>query len=230
MSRIRARVTIATASAAVAATVVYTALAARVSFPVPQVSVQVHPVLVAELFEPHRLYDSADASDTVALHPQIPKVDEAITSDAINYFSGVKVLEDSVATSDYLTRIHTKPLDFDNTDTDVDPDPVNTSDFAAFTFIKPDVTDTATVSDAALLHVQPVYADSVGATDAIDAVHMVKVLEDSVVVTDEATTIYIPTRILTESAGATDELTVNIMSGVDSRTFAGYALNATNFN
>ena len=204
MRRIRATASITTPTSAVVAAVsvaavkAYTALAslavssritavvatgatiATVAVAGIAVSVVEVPRLHAEVYAPAKFIESVGAVDEVA--KLIDTVYDSATNgatDAVNYINVIKVLTDSVATTDAIVAFHTKPIDFDNTTAAVEPDPASAIDFPAFDLTRPDITDSVTNSDLAALHPQPVYSDSAGTTDSVDYLNAGKVLGDN---------------------------------------------------
>ena len=142
------------------------------------------PRIRAEVSFPVQFMDGATPSDTVAISIDKIFLDVTTNGDIIDYFTFVKVLNETVVTSDALTRVHTKPLDFDETDADVDPDPVLATDFPAFDLTRPDVADTATISDVAAKHLTRASQDVATTSDGVDYLVATKVLVDTAVPAD----------------------------------------------
>ena len=142
------------------------------------------PRIRAEVSFPVQFMDGATPSDTVAISIDKIFLDVSTVGDSIDYFTFTKVLNDAVTTTDSLTKVHTKPLDFDQTDADVDPDPAFATDFPSFDLTRPDIADTATTSDLAAKHSTKVSQDVATTSDGIDFLVATKVLVDTAVPTD----------------------------------------------
>ena len=112
--------------------------------------------------------ESVSPSDSPVLNPQITKTDSVSPSDS-PVLNPQLVAADSVTMSDTLNRIVTATVDFDLSDSDVDPDPVTLSDAPVFTVTaKP--SDTVSISDSVETNYQPgdttaMYPDSVIISD-----------------------------------------------------------------
>jgi hypothetical protein len=167
-----------------AATITAGFLAASAAYAAPKYEASETPRLRAEISFPVQFMDGATPIDTVAISIDKVFVDVSTVGDAIDYYTFVKVLNDSVTTSDFLSRVHTKPLDFDETDADVDPDPAFATDFAAFDLTRPDIADSVATSDFANKHTTKVRQDVATTSDGIDYLVATKVLVDTAVPTD----------------------------------------------
>lgn len=168
----------------VVATVTAGLLASSAAYAAPAYTALESPRLRAELSFPVQFMDGARPSDTVAISIDKVLVDVTTNSDAIDYFTFTKVLNDAVTTSDVLTKVHTKPLDFDQTDADVDPDPAFATDFPSFDLTRPDVADSVASSDLAAKHTTKALQDVATTSDGIDYLVATKVLVDTAVPTD----------------------------------------------
>lgn len=185
------------------ATLLAGTLAASLAYAVPVAQVTEQPRLRAEIMLPTRIEDGVVASEYVAIAISTAYVDIVVTGDAIDYITVIKVLNDTVTTSDALIRVHTKPLDFDQTDADVDPDPVTTSDATALAFTRPDIADSVAATDAAALHPQPVATDSVATSDGINYLNPTKVLADTAT-TGDSIGPFVAVSVLADSATTSD--------------------------
>jgi len=130
--------------------------------------------------------------------------DTATATDAVNTFAVNKVLTDSVEMTDFIAKTPGYEFDFDVVDADADPDPVTMGDVMAKEFTRPNITDTATMADAAAFAVDDVQTDSVTATDAA-AFAVDDVQTDSVTATDAAALTV--GDVQTDSVTATDAIT-----------------------
>jgi hypothetical protein len=130
--------------------------------------------------------------------------DTATATDAVNTFAVNKVLTDSVEMTDFIAKTPGYEFDFDVVDADADPDPVTMGDVMAKEFTRPDITDTATMADAAAFAVDDVQTDSVTMADAA-AFAVDDVQTDSVTMAD-ATALNFG-GVQTDSVTATDAIT-----------------------
>ena len=111
--------------------------------------------------------EAVTASDTlnnfnIGVNPS----DTATATDAVNTFAVNKVLTDSVEMTDFIAKTPGYAFDFDVVDADADPDPVTTTDVMAKSLTRPNITDTATATDAPAFTVGDVQTDSVTMADA----------------------------------------------------------------
>ena len=183
---VKALVSLASEITAPKAAAVVTAgiLAMSAAYAAPKATYLDSPRLRAEVTFPVQFMDGATPSDTVAITIDKVFVDVSTVGDAIDYYTFIKVLNDSVTTSDSLTKVHTKPLDFDQTDADVDPDPAFATDFPSFNLTRPDIADAVATSDAANIHTTKVSQDVATTSDGINFLVATKVLVDTAVPTD----------------------------------------------
>ncbi len=183
---VKALVSIAKEIVAPKATAVVTAgiLAASAAYAAPKFSYLEAPKIRAEVSFPVQFMDGATPSDTVSISINKVLLDVSITGDSIDYFTFTKVLNDAVSVSDVLTKVHTKPVDFDQTDADVDPDPAFATDFASFDLTRPDLADSVATSDAAAKDTTKVRQDVATTSDGIDYLVATKILVDTAVPSD----------------------------------------------
>jgi len=202
---VKALVSLATEIVAPKAAAVVTAgiLAVSTAYAVPKANYVEAPKISATISFPVQFMDGATPSDTVAISISKIFFDVSTTGDSIDYFTFTKVLNDTVTTSDALTKVHTRPLDFDQTDADVDPDPVTTSDAAALAFTRPNIADSIVATDVAALHPKPVAADSVATSDSINFLNPTKVLNDTAT-TGDSIGPFVAVSILADTATTTD--------------------------
>jgi hypothetical protein len=108
--------------------------------------------------------DSVTASDDVV--QDIGKtLTDSVTATEAQAFAVDIVLADSVTMTDSVFKDFSEMVDYDRNDTDVDPDPV-------------------TATDVAVWNIQPAYADTVEAADAINRFDITKNPSDAVTATD----------------------------------------------
>jgi hypothetical protein len=183
---VKALVSLATEITAPKAAAVVTAgiLAMSAAYAVPKANYVETPKISAAISFPVKFMDGATPSDTVAIRIDKILLDVSTTGDAIDYFTFVKVLNDAVTTTDSLTKVHTKPVDFDQTDADVDPDPAFATDFPSFDLTRPDIADSVATSDVANKHTTKVRQDVATTSDGIDYLVATKVLVDTAVPSD----------------------------------------------
>ena len=149
---------------------------------------------------------------------------EAVAAtDAVNTFAVNKVLTDSVEITDFIAKVPGYNFDFDVVDADADPDPVTATDVMAKSLTRPDITDTATATDAAAITVGDVQTDAVTATDAA-ALSVGEVQTDSVAATD--TTALNIGEVQTDSVTATDVMVRSIGDVQTDSVTASDAINA----
>jgi hypothetical protein len=183
---VKALVSLASEITAPKAAAVVTAgiLAMSAAYAAPKATYLDSPRLRAEVTFPVQFMDGATPSDTVAIAINKVLLDVSTTGDAVDYFTFTKVLNDAVTTTDSLTKVHTKPVDFDQTDADVDPDPAYATDFPSFSLTRPNIADDAATSDLAAKHTTKVSQDVATTSDGINFLVATKVLVDTAVPTD----------------------------------------------
>lgn len=126
-------------------------------------------------------------------------VDVVEATETMEFYVGL-VLEDSVTMEDSVTKVFTEVIDFDRTDTDVDPDPVTVSDVRVASVGKV-LEDSAEATDAVAQTVGKVATDAVTATDD-NAKDVGKSVSDSVTLTDSAS--FDVVRVSTDTVTASD--------------------------
>lgn len=130
--------------------------------------------------------ETVTASDTLnSFNVGKTLTDSATATDAVNTFAVNKVLTDTVEMTDFIAKTPGYAFDFDVVDADADPDPVTMGDVMAKEFTRPNITDTATATDAPAFTVGDVQTDSVTMADAA-ALTFGDVQTDSVTATDAA--------------------------------------------
>jgi hypothetical protein len=136
--------------------------------------------------------------------------DAVTASDAVDSFAVTTVLADSVEITDFIAKTPGYEFDFDVTDADADADPVTMTEVMAKDFTRPDITDSASATDAIANNPDLSKTDTVTATDS-DAKSFDTARTESVSATDEAA--ISTTKVLTDATtGATDALVVEVGS------------------
>jgi hypothetical protein len=149
---------------------------------------------------------SADAVNTfnIGKNPS----DSITASDAVDSFDVTTVLADSVEMTDFIAKTPGYEFDYDVVDADADPDPVTATDVMAKDFTRPDITDSASATDAIANNPELPKTETVTATDS-DAKSFDTARTESVSATDAA--VIDTTKILTDATtGATDALVVEV--------------------
>lgn len=148
--------------------------------------------------------------------------------DGIDYINVIKVLQDSVTTTDnkFVSVLH-HPIDLDSSTVGVEPDPVGASDFPAFNLSRPDVADSVTNSDFAAYHPQPVYSDTVATNDGIDYFVGEKILQDNAVTAASYIGPFVMTSVRSDSADTSDDknftvthIETDAVASTDDKVFA----------
>jgi len=109
---------------------------------------------------------------------------------------------DSVTMTDAVNRMFYGNIDFDPTDPDADPDPINVAD-ADEKEIGKTLTDTATATDSPAKTPGKVVTDSVTSADTVNTKHVGKSLADATTAADNINT-FNTGKVLVDSATATD--------------------------
>lgn len=133
------------------------------------------------------LSDSLTAVEGIKNNPEIAKSDSVTTSEAqvfdarpglsdsatlaeaVDNFDVDLVKADAVNVSDVSVKNFTENVDFDRSDADADADPVNVSEQLATDTTKP-LTDSFSLSEAAVINYTAIYTDIATATEAINTV------------------------------------------------------------
>ena len=153
--------------------------------------------------------DSITSTDVLNAFDIGKNLSDLITaSDAVNSFDVTTVLADSVEMTDFIAKTPGYNFDYDIVDADADPDPVTMSEVMAKDFTRPDITDSASATDAIANNPELPKTETVTATDS-DAKSFDTARTESVSATDVATTN--TTKVLTDATtGATDALVVEV--------------------
>jgi hypothetical protein len=197
--------TTAVATTVLTATVSAVALAAQPTTYSASVSVRPTPVIaMSVLVVPQNILENQTVTLSDFRQISVDKViiDIAtVTEDvAISFDTS---FSDSVTMTDAVNRMFYGNIDFDPTDPDADPDPVNVVD-ADTKDIGKTLTDAATATDADVKTVGQVLTDSTsGAVDAINTKDVGKSLTDVAAATD-AVTEFNTDKVVADSASITD--------------------------
>ena len=99
---------------------------------------------------------------------------------------------DSVTITDTPNKIINSTVDFDLSDSDIDPDPITVSDAPAMTFTHGGFTDSASSSDSPSLQPNKFPTDSISGSDSLTPFIIGKNPSDSVSVSESISTVYTP--------------------------------------
>jgi hypothetical protein len=113
--------------------------------------------------------DSVTTSEAQVFDARPGLSDSATPAEAINNFDVDLVKADAVNVSDVSVKNFTENVDFDRSDADADADPVNVSEQLATDTTKP-LTDSFSLSEAAVINYTAIYTDTATATEAINTV------------------------------------------------------------
>ena len=113
--------------------------------------------------------DSVTASEAQVFDARPELSDSATLTEAIDNFDVDLVKADAVNVSDVSVKNFTENVDFDRSDADADADPVNVSEQLATDTTKP-LTDSFSLSEAAVINYTAIYTDTATATEAINTV------------------------------------------------------------
>lgn len=113
--------------------------------------------------------DSVTASEAQVFDARPELSDSATLTEAIDNFDVDLVKADAVNVSDVSVKNFTENVDFDRSDADADADPVNVSEQLATDTTKP-LTDSFSLSEAAVINYTAIYTDTATATEAINTI------------------------------------------------------------
>ena len=111
--------------------------------------------------------DSVTTSETQVFDARPELSDSATLTEAIDNFDVDLVKADAVNVSDVSVKNFTENVDFDRSDADADADPVNVSEQLATDTTKP-LTDSFSLSEAAVINYTAIYTDTATATESIN--------------------------------------------------------------
>jgi len=120
-----------------------------------------------ELIPTRRHVDSITVSDTQVFEVGIIAGDSVTTSDSDPIFVAQLAKSDSVSATDTPNKIINSTVDFDLSDDDIDPDPINVSESDAKTFTT-SKTDSASASDSPSLQPNIPQSDSVTPSESVN--------------------------------------------------------------
>ncbi len=164
--------------------------------------------------------ETVTASDTLNNFDIGRNPSDAVTaSDAVNKFDVTTVLADSVSMTDFIAKTPGYNFDFDVVDADADPDPVTMADVMAKEFTRPNITDSASATDAIANNPTLPKTETVTTADS-DAKSFDTPRSESVAATDAAA--LVASKVLADAtAGATDALVFTpTKAATDSATMA----------
>lgn len=113
--------------------------------------------------------DSVTTSEAQVFDARPELSDSATLTEAIDNFDVDLVKADAVNVSDVSVKNFTENVDFDRSDADADADPVNVSEQLATDTTKP-LTDSFSLSEAAVINYTAIYTDTATATEAINTI------------------------------------------------------------
>ena len=113
--------------------------------------------------------DSVTTSEAQVFDARPELSDSATLAEAIDNFDVDLVKADAVNVSDVSVKNFTENVDFDRSDADADADPVNVSEQLATDTTK-SLTDSFSLSEAAVINYTAIYTDTATATEAINTV------------------------------------------------------------
>ena len=121
-------------------------------------------------------------------------------------------LTDSVAIVENSVKIFSGTVDFDPSDPDVDPDPINIAD-ADVKGIGKTLTDSATASDTVNIKaVGKIATDTVTAADTVNTKHVGKALTDTATASD-ASPVFNASKVVADSTSVTDAAALDVAKG-----------------
>lgn len=119
-----------------------------------------------ELVPTRKKFDSVSITDSPVLEISLIPGDSVTSSDSDPVFDAQLVKSDSVTVTDTPNKIINSSVDFDPSDDDVDPDPINVTDSDAKTITPAGKTDSVSASDSPALQPDIPQSDSVTASES----------------------------------------------------------------
>jgi len=119
-----------------------------------------------ELIPTRKKFDSVSITDSPVFEISLIPGDSVTSSDSDPVFDAQLVKSDSVTVTDTPNKIINSSVDFDPSDDDVDPDPINVTDSDAKTITPAGKTDSVSASDSPALQPDIPQSDSVTASDS----------------------------------------------------------------
>lgn len=120
-----------------------------------------------ELVPTRNKFDSITVSDSPNVVPELGKFESITVADGNQIFSISIVKSDSVSVTDTPNKIIHSTVDFDLSDDDIDPDPINVSESDAKTITPAGKTDSTSASDSPVLQPDIPQSDSVTSSEAV---------------------------------------------------------------
>ena len=119
-----------------------------------------------ELVPTRKKFDSVSITDSPVFEISLIPGDSVTSSDSDPVFDAQLVKSDSVTITDTPNKIINSSVDFDPSDDDVDPDPINVTDSDAKTITPAGKTDSVSASDSPALQPDIPQSDSVTASES----------------------------------------------------------------
>ena len=163
-----------------------------------------------ELVPTRKKFDSVSITDSPVLEISLIPGDSVTSSDSDPVFDAQLVKSDSVTVTDTPNKIINSSVDFDPSDDDVDPDPINVTDSDAKTITPAGKTDSVSASDSPALQLDIPQSDSVTASESnIKTINTVPTDSVSVSESDVKTINTVPTDSVSASESDAKEFTTS---------------------
>jgi len=163
-----------------------------------------------ELVPTRKKFDSVSITDSPVLEISLIPGDSVTSSDSDPVFDAQLVKSDSVTITDTPNKIINSSVDFDPSDDDVDPDPINVTDSDAKTITPAGKTDSVSASDSPALQPDIPQSDSVTASEAnIKTINTVPTDSVSMSESDVKTINTVPTDSVSASESDSKEFTTS---------------------
>jgi len=163
-----------------------------------------------ELVPTRKKFDSVSITDSPVLEISLIPGDSVTSSDSDPVFDAQLVKSDSVTITDTPNKIINSSVDFDPSDDDVDPDPINVTDSDAKTITPAGKTDSVSASDSPALQPDIPQSDSVTASESnIKTINTVPTDSVSVSESDAKTINTVPTDSVSASESDAKEFTTS---------------------
>jgi hypothetical protein len=163
-----------------------------------------------ELVPTRKKFDSVSITDSPVLEISLIPGDSVTSSDSDPVFDAQLVKSDSVTVTDTPNKIINSSVDFDPSDDDVDPDPINVTDSDAKTITPAGKTDSVSASDSPALQLDIPQSDSVTASESnIKTINTVPTDSVSVSESDAKTINTVPTDSVSASESDAKEFTTS---------------------
>ena len=163
-----------------------------------------------ELVPTRKKFDSVSITDSPVLEISLIPGDSVTSSDSDPVFDAQLVKSDSVTVTDTPNKIINSSVDFDPSDDDVDPDPINVTDSDAKTITPAGKTDSVSASDSPALQPDIPQSDSITASESnIKTINTVPTDSVSVSESDVKTINTVPTDSVSASESDAKEFTTS---------------------